>query len=295
MGGMWRCSGGKSGRMALAAALLWLAPAVTRAGPGDDDDLTKRRAQEVEKQQPRVVVRRAGVARLRNIASNVDRLVFGVDVAAAPRERLQVLLRERIEQVAQTTTVSEGQKQKLRLAGEGDIQHFLDRVEQLKTKAQSDEGLDWPKVRTETAPLRAAFHGRAFGGDSLFAKTLKTMLTPEQITRFQHFDDERRQFQHRAGVHMTVLRLSTALGLSDEQWRRLEATLLKETRPSRISGSVLPARYFGIVYFQMRGISPEKLQPIFEPWQWQILKIKIDQAGGFHDGGRANAIMLDED
>jgi hypothetical protein len=291
MGGTWRCSGGKSGRIALAAALLCLAPAATRASDGEDDDLTTRRAQDVEQRQPRVV-RRPGVGRLQNIAASIDNWVFGFEGGGPPRERLQSLLREKIEQVARTTAVSEREKHKLQLAGEGDIQHFLDRVDQFKAKAQADEGLDWPKVRAETAPLRVAFRGRVFGGDSLFAKTLKTVLTPEQIARFQHFDDERRQFQHRAGVHMTVLRLSTALGLSDDQWQRLEAVLLKETRPSRISGSPGPAAYFQIVYVQMRGISPEKLRPIFEPWQWEILKIKV---GGFRNGVQANDILLDED
>ena len=53
-------------------------------------------------------------------------------------------------------------------------------------------------------------------------------LTSEQVARYERIDWSRRLFQHRAGVHMTVLQLATALGLSDDQWQRLEQLLLKE-------------------------------------------------------------------
>ena len=94
---------------------------------------------------------------------------------------------------------------------------------------------------------------------------------------------------------MTVLRLSTALGLSDEQWQRFEAVLLKETRPPRFTTPRGPTGYFQFVYQQMRRIPPEKLQPIFEPWQWKIVKTKVEEAGGFANAGQAKGLISEEE
>jgi hypothetical protein len=70
----------------------------------------------------------------------------------------------------------------------------------------------------------------------------------------------------------------------------LEDLLLQETRPTRFEGRPYPAAYFNAVYGQMRSIPHEKLQPLFEPWQWRIMQRKLQQAQGFVGG---NGIVLD--
>lgn len=83
---------------------------------------------------------------------------------------------------------------------------------------------------------------------------------------------------------MTVLRLSTALGLSDEQQTRLKQLLLRETRPARTLEGAGPPWYFNVVYAQMPRIPEQKLRPLFEPWQWQALKTKLASAANFGGG-----------
>ena len=54
-------------------------------------------------------------------------------------EQLRFLLRTKVGQVARSAHLTEAQKQKLLLAGEGDIRHFLDRLDEMKSKFQGPE------------------------------------------------------------------------------------------------------------------------------------------------------------
>ena len=138
-----------------------------------------------------------------------------------------------------------------------------------------------------------------FGENSLFAKTRARILTPEGVARVERDEDDRRSFQHLASVRMTVLRLSTAMGLSDEQRRRSEELLLAETQPvaapqrdripQRLSGRVLPCR------LRTDGAdSLGKLKPLFDPRQWRTLQIKLSEIPKYRAELHQLGISLDE-
>jgi hypothetical protein len=274
------------GRTTLPAWLLVLALAANPAPAGDDDDLVNKSRQPAANEQRSINVP--------NIGAMIDNWVYRNDEGGgSPQERLESQLRMKVDSLGRSFGIPENQKQKLLLAGQGDIRRLVDRVEQFKSHYRSERITvdEWRRVRQEAQKLREPLSGDGlFAGDSLFAKTLASILSPEQIASLDRVEVERRDFQHRAGVHMTVLRLSTALGLSDEQWQGLEDLLLKETRPARFEDRPYPAAYFNVVYAQMRSIPQEKLQPIFEPWQWRIMQRKLQQAPGFAGG---NGIVLD--
>ena len=94
---------------------------------------------------------------------------------------------------------------------------------------------------------------------------------------------------------MTALRLSTALGLSDEQRQRLEQVLFQETRPTRITGPAFPAAYFLAVYVQINRIPETRLKPILEPWQWQALRRKMAERQTYVEMLRTYGIDPQED
>ena len=132
--------------------------------------------------------------------------------------------------------------------------------------------------------MRDDFRRGVFAEPSLFSKMTARIMTVEQIRQSKKVARERRLFHHQAGVHMTVLRLSTALGLSGEQQTQLKKLLLQETRPARTLDGVNPAGYFSVVYAQLPRIPERKLRPLFEPWQWQALKAKLASAPDVNDG-----------
>jgi len=263
----------------LAVTILGIDSAASSALAGDDDDLVEPAVTAAGNERPGFLVEGAG--------GTVENLVFGNNGdGSAPEQRLVLQLHARVREVARMTAVSKAQEEKLLLAGEGDIRRFIDRVEEVTARFPSGapNPNTWNKISQEIRPLQAELRAGLFGRKSLFGKTIAKMLRPEQALSFTRIDRDRRRFQHRAGVNMTVLRLSTALGLSDEQQTRLKALLLKETRPARLPSPTYPAGFFNVVYAQMGRIPEAKLKPLFEPWQWQVLRVKMASAPNFGGG-----------
>jgi hypothetical protein len=264
-------------RMVLAATIAVQIGSEASAFDGEDDDLVDEASTVSDQQRGRLNVQ--------DIAANIDRWLYGNNEAVGEEaeQKLDLLLRKRVNQVALSAAITKDQEQKLWFAGKVDIRRFFDRVEELKAKYPPGTLAPnaWNQVFEEIRPLQAAINSGPFGGNSLFAKTMSKMLTADQVAAYRKIERDRRLFQHRAGVNMTVLRLSTALGLSADQQARLKELLLKETRPARMLGQTYPAAFFNVVYAQMGRIPEEKLKPLFEPWQWRALRAKLPNAGNF--------------
>jgi hypothetical protein len=192
--------------VAVVGCVLVVAFGSMAARAGDDDDLT-----DPNSAVPNQNVELAVPQQLR-----VEALLFGIGVRDDPNQKRQLdgLLSRRVADLGRTARLAEDQKQKLLLAGRGDIVRLIDRMEELRSRYQSAALTPdiQKKMEQETTAIRAALRGGIFTGDSLFAKTVTKTLTSAQIARYERIDRSRRLFQHRAGVHMTVLRLATALG-----------------------------------------------------------------------------------
>jgi hypothetical protein len=80
--------------------------------------------------------------------------------------------------------LSAAQKQKLLIAGHGDVKRFLDRAAELKATFKNgtiqgqDDFVSWVK---RVMRLRGASDADQFGTGSLFAKTLKKTLSRDQF------------------------------------------------------------------------------------------------------------------
>jgi hypothetical protein len=286
------CSIGRFGLRALAAAIVSSSLAGAAPPPTADDDLVDETAKKAVVED--LVINANGNI---NIAATIDQLVYGnLAQNHSPQERLELRLQRRIDLLARDVTLSENQKQKLLFAGKGDIGRLVERVEEFKARHQEVKigvnGLAWDALSKELQPLVDS-RFNLFANESLFGKTLAKVLTAEQRARHEKIERERAQFQHRTGVQLTVLRMSSALGLSDDQRQRLEQLLLKETRPGRSPNRLYPTACFNIVIVQMARLPAERLKPLFEPWQWRELKRKLANALRFEEGLVRNGVVLD--
>ena len=169
-----------------------LALAGARAVAGDDDDLVE--------EVPWNAAQNQAVMDVQNIGQNIDVWVFGNRRNGWPQRRLDSLLKIKTDEVVREAGLSEVQKRKLLLAGEGDVRRFMEAVDDVKAKYQSGriEVNAWQRIFQETRPLQVALRRGLFNGDSLFAKTLAKTLTAEQAARLEANEHERRMFQHRA-------------------------------------------------------------------------------------------------
>jgi len=211
--------------------------------------------------------------------------------SAGARSRLDALLLLRLEDVVQACSLSDTQRQKLQLAGRGDIKRFFDRVEELRRRFQlvkSDQNRIG-EILQEIQPLQLTFQTGPFGDTSIFSKTLNTTLTTEQREGYETAARERRKFRYQAGVELLVTKLDEALVMRAEQRRKFEQILIEETRP--------PA-HFGpydqqVVLLQAGRIPEEKLRALFDEHQWQTLTRQFQKARELEPFLKSNGFLPD--
>ncbi len=124
-------------------------------------------------------------------AAVFDRLVydaaFNFDDGA--RQRLDTVLRQRISFVDRMCGLSQEQKEKLRLAGTGDIERLFDRIASHRqefvalTAGESDD-VALAAVIRETTTLRNPLNSGPLQENSLFANVLRNCLTAEQTNKY---------------------------------------------------------------------------------------------------------------
>ena len=102
------------------------------------------------------------------------------------------------------TGLSQIQKQKLKLAGRGDIERLEERVNRQRPKyveaRRSGSDAVVRAAFTEANVLRSALKAGPFGAGSLFAKAQNTVLSPEQVQRYER----RRQLAAQSTAQITL-------------------------------------------------------------------------------------------
>jgi hypothetical protein len=128
--------------------------------------------------------------------SSRDQLLFGRsrDERQA-RKLLPRLVEMEIDSVDRACKLTPAQKEKLQVAGRGDIERFFKSVAELKPrteriydendaeKGELDEAIE--SLLKDSKTLRNTLDSGEFGGDSLFGKTLKATLTPDQAAAYE--------------------------------------------------------------------------------------------------------------
>jgi hypothetical protein len=275
------------GTFVLAATMLALAGAGTVAFAQDDDDLIDDMHAGPGQNEGRVVVRN-----MQSINVNIDAWVYGNRRNGSGEGRLVSLLKTKADELARMTGLSETQKQKLLLAGEGDVRRFVDRVDEIKLKHQATEftQVEWQKIFEEIRPLQIELRSGLFRDDSLFGKTLRKALTADQVARYEEAQRDRRLFQYRASVEMTVMQLGNALGLRDDQRKRLVQLMMDQTEPPQTFGQ--QDQY--VVLVQMSGLPEESLKPLFDAGQWRALERQLENSARMLPRLRRNGVLIDK-
>jgi hypothetical protein len=194
------------------------------------------------------------------------------------RAQLEGQLKLQIDDVDRTVKLGEEQRKKLELAGRGDIKRYFEDVEVLRRRFRSlrrdQERLN--ELWREIQPLQSRLAAGLFGEGSLFRKSLRRTLNPEKAAPYEETHRARRAFRHRAEVEWLVAMLENVMPLSDDQRQKLEGLLVEQTRPPRTSGDYDPY----VILWQVSRIPEDKLKPIFDEAQWQLLNRQFAQMKG---------------
>jgi hypothetical protein len=207
--------------------------------------------------------------------SNVDQWIFGRHAHQGHRN-LETRLLLQIQTIDQVCGLSEPQRERLRLAGRGDIHRFFDEVERFRQefmKVRHDPQM-FNEIWQKVSPLQMKFNSGLFDDDSLFHKVVGNVLDSEQELRYRQSELERRRFRYQANVATAVAVLENSIPLLDSQRQELIQLIIEQT--------AVPPRFgqfdYYVVLYQTATLNPEKLRPIFDDEQWRALDAHLGQA-----------------
>jgi hypothetical protein len=219
-----------------------------------------------------------------------DQWVFGGPRnSRAGRNKLDSLLALQVDEVSRMCTLSEAQKKKLLLAGRGDIKRFFDQVEEKRKKfAQVKQDRNKiGEIYQELVPLQVALKSGLFGDGSIYAKTIRRVLSEEDDARYQKVIQDKNRFRYKAKVELVVAQLDQTVGFRDEQRRKLVELILSETQP--------PTRFgqydYYLVMYQAGQIAEAKLKPLFEHRQWALLNRQLNHRRGMEQFLRTQGLL----
>ena len=271
-------------RLLLVGSALAIVGSSQVARAQDDDE-------PVENENARRVIEmpKAVVGQTSNL-EQMDQWVFGrYGGSGGARNKLDASLLVRIVDLERACGITEAQKQKLRLAGRGDIKRFFDKVEALKRKFQLGQNDPNTNIWNEIQPLQVELNTGLFGDDSLYAKTIRRTLSPDQAALFEGVSRERKSFRLRATVEWFVVHLDKGLGLTDLQRQRFVELLVNEAEPPKKFG----LGDYWYLLLQTARLPESKLKPIFDAPQWRLLSRQFVQARGMEQWLKSNGVIGD--
>jgi hypothetical protein len=209
--------------------------------------------------------------------TNFDQWVFqGNGNANTARDRIKSRLALQVAELERICGLSEAQKEKLALAARGDVRRFFVQVEEVRAKflkARNDQNA-FGQIWQDIQPLQSKQAAGLFGDRSLYAKTLRNTLTPEQWEKFQKVLEDRRRFRYRATIEVAIASLENAVALRREQRETIGQLLLDRTNPPLVFGR---SDYWFVMH-RLAGLKETELRPLFDEQQWNKLRPQVLQA-----------------
>lgn len=197
----------------------------------------------------------------------------------SPSEHLQANFEMRLRDIDQLCKLSDEQRDRLQLAGAGDIARFERQVAAVRQELVGktfDQGKIGEIYSNKIAPLNQAWQRGVFGDDSLFNKILATTLEAEQAETFDAAIEERRNRQHAVVLRVFVAKLERSVPMTAEQRTALLELLDKHSEPPLRSPQQQYAQYLALYQFSL--VPEQALNEIFDEKQRTALK-QVRQQG----------------
>lgn len=214
---------------------------------------------------------------------------LGTTNQPALRTRFKLQLQARIAAVDSRWPLTVEQREKLQLAGRGDIARWNAEIAQLRRESadhpRAPQELHEEVIRRITIPSE-----RMFGDESLYFKVLRKQLTERQWLRFEEVDRAERCAQVRTTIAQFY---SGKHQLSQTQQRDLaEAYLSKYPRWGPLSRNVNCSQYVTMLIAAELG---DEIKPIFTDDQWWLTQNHMRTARALEPQFRSYGLWPIED
>jgi hypothetical protein len=207
-----------------------------------------------------------------------DQWVLGGRNRGQSEDMLKSQLTLRIESANRVCELTAAQREKLRLAAEGDLKRLARAIDEARDKYR-EVGQDQQKYNAfinQVSKLQIKMQSDVFDESSLYQKVLRQTLNHEQSVRYEQQERERRKFRYEAKIEMVLSNFENSIALRADQRQRLVKLILDETEPPKKFGQY----DFYVVLIQLARLDDEKLQPILDDAQRQSLQKVFNQYRG---------------
>ncbi len=252
-------------------------------------------AQDQEDPEPEDAAAAANVPMFDMNEMQFDSWVFGSfngNGTTSYQTKINTQLSLQIDQADRSCKLTDAQRQKLKLAGLADAKRFMDRVDEKRRKYLNVkvEQTKIGEIYQELQPLSIVYNQGLFSSDSLYEKTFKTTLGPEQAQRYDQVMRERAMFRYKAAVDLVVSRLSSVMGLTAEQTRRLASLIVEQTRPPRSLG-----RQESYAVMHHAALVPEaKYRELLDAPQMRVLNAQLMRMRGLEQFLKGQGYVPDD-
>jgi hypothetical protein len=210
-----------------------------------------------------------------------DKVSFSQMTQLEARQKCEEALQRALDLTQSAAKLSAREREKLAIAGRLDIHRFFERYDAAKRSIPfGNVGRDkWQQVSTEShgavRPLSREFMSGLHGSDSVFNKSLSTMLDADDLARVKRakFASDRAAYAEQIATAMLVI--GRQASLSVEKRQAIKEKLLNETQPPAMFGNSLMPLYF--VLANMGDIEDE-LRGMFSEQEWRVIS-KLIRAG----------------
>jgi len=214
---------------------------------------------------------------------NFDQWVFSNQqkLSSAQKQLLDRLEGE-AESIQSTCKLEDGQKEKLLLAGRGDIQAFTQLYAEVRAKfvekINENNQQAIQNVWQEIQPLQKKYHGQIFGEGSLFEKVLGHLLDEQQSARLEKIRREQRKFQYQSAIMQTISQFDQVAPLTHKSREKLLALIKQHSYPPKAMTGHNRTHYLTYyIYGQMAEIPEDELRPLFGKAVWKVVKQQMQQ------------------
>jgi hypothetical protein len=212
-----------------------------------------------------------------------------------PVDLVESQLTAQLDRLDDACNLSDDQRQKLLLAGRGDIERFLADIAAVRAKlvgkAYGQQEIN--QVYGEIRPLAQRLEQGVLGSGSLFQKVKTSVLDDEQRAAYLHSVGQRNAFHYRAKLKLFVAALDQVAPMRNEQREQLLELLNGSTRPpNRQAGSQIDWFY---VVVQASEAPADKLAEILDDAQLRCFQGAVQQAPQFREMLKSqNVVPFDE-
>lgn len=224
-----------------------------------------------------------------NATIGIDQFDSWIFQGTTNRNQAKTTLESRVEleitRISQTIPLNDEQKERLKLAGYGDIKRFNDRVEKARRKFLSmGEQVEQNRINEAyqlALPLQQELRKGLFGKNSLLQKVVATTVDDEQAEKMRQEIKRQQRLRKESAVKVFIANFGRQVPMTSLQRSKLTELLLEKMKS--IGSDDVYSNY--LVSYRLSEIPRETYASLFDEMQLKAIDQSTQQ-------GKAMKAML---